>query len=346
MKDIFVERKERVKQSILEKPNVVGVGVGFKNNVPGQKAIVVMVEKKKPLAALSEADLIPRAFGAVKTDVIETGEIKAGFAHKASIPYDLKRTDRWRPAPGGVSIGHYKVTAGTLGTVVYSTYSDGTRYLLSNNHVFANSNDAELGDVILQPGAHDGGIIEDHIAVLHRFAPINFGEEPGSCSIAEYYARFGNFLAEKVGSKHRVNSIRRDKSYTSINHFDAAIAKPYKSEDIDPSIIGIGEVYTTEQAYLGQRVVKSGRTTEYTEGYISLIHTTVKVNYGSGKIATFDDQLVAGPMSAGGDSGSLVVSGDTTNAVGLLFAGSTQTTIFSPIEPILDYFNVRFMEKR
>jgi len=340
MKDIFVERKERVKQAILETPNVVGVGIGFKNNVPGQKAIVVMVEKKLPLAALSEADIIPKAFGAVKTDVIETGEIKAGLLPAQ----DLKRTDRWRPAPGGVSIGHYKITAGTLGTVVYSTYSDGTRYLLSNNHVFANSNEAEPGDIILQPGPHDGGGLLDKIAVLCRFAPIEFGEEPGSCSIAEYYGRLGNWIAGKLGSEHRVNSVRVNAQ--AVNYFDAAIAQPINQEDIDSGIIGLGEIFATEPAYLGQRVVKSGRTTEFTEGNISLTHATIKVSYGSGKIATFEDQLVAGPMSAGGDSGSLVVSGNTTNAVGLLFAGSAQTTIFSPIDPILDYFNVRFMKER
>ena len=340
MKDIFVERKELAKQDILEKPNVVGVGVGFKNGVPGQKSIVVMVEKKLPLAALSEVDMIPRTFGAVKTDVIETGEIKAGIA----LTEELKRTDKWRPAPGGVSIGHYKITAGTLGTVVYSTYSDGTRYLLSNNHVFANSNDAEKGDPILQPGPHDGGTLEDQLADLHVFAPIDFSEEPGLCSIAEYYARFGNFLAEKMGSKHRVNSIRSN--IQAVNYFDAAIAKPLIQSDIDPGIIGIGEIYGVETAYIGQRVVKSGRTTEFTEGNISLTHATIKVSYGGGKMATFEDQLVAGPMSAGGDSGSLVVSGDTTNAVGLLFAGSAQTTIFSPIQPILDYFNVRFVEEK
>ena len=341
MNDIFVERKELAKQAILEKPNVVGVGVGFKNGVPGQKSIVVMVEKKLPLAALSEVDTIPRAIGAIKTDVIETGEIKAGIA----LTEELKRTDKWRPAPGGVSIGHYKITAGTLGTVVYSTYSDGTRYLLSNNHVFANSNDAELGDNILQPGPHDGGKIEeDTLAYLWRFAPIEFGEEPGTCSIAEYYARFGNFLAEKVGAEHRVNSIRSNMQ--AVNYFDAALAVPIRQIDIDSGIIGIGEVYGVEPAYIGQKVVKSGRTTEYTEGNISLTHATIKVSYGGGKLATFEDQLVTGPMSAGGDSGSLVVSGDTTNAVGLLFAGSAQTTIFSPIQPILDYFNVRFMEAR
>jgi hypothetical protein len=41
-------------------------------------------------------------------------------------------------------------------------------------------------------------------------------------------------------------------------------------------------------------------------------------------------------MSQGGDSGSLVVAGDSQNAVGLLFAGSAQSTIFNPIQAVLD----------
>jgi hypothetical protein len=44
---------------------------------------------------------------------------------------------RMRPAQGGVSIGHYKITAGTLGCLVRD--GKGGTYILSNNHVLANS---------------------------------------------------------------------------------------------------------------------------------------------------------------------------------------------------------------
>ena len=145
MADVYSIRKEEVKHDILSKPNVVGVGLGFKNNEVGVKSIVVMVEKKKPLSALTYNQMIPLAYDGVRTDVIETGEIKA-------LAYD----DRYRPAPGGVSIGHYLITAGTLGSVVYSKVN-GQMYLLSNNHVLANCNDAEEGDPIFQPGPIDGG---------------------------------------------------------------------------------------------------------------------------------------------------------------------------------------------
>jgi len=66
----------------------------------------------------------------------------------------------------------------------------------------------------------------------------------------------------------------------------------------------------------------------------------VNVNYGSGRTARFEDQLVAGAMSQGGDSGSLCVAGDSLQAVGLLYAGSDQTTIFNPIKAVLDCLEV------
>jgi len=99
-------------------------------------------------------------------------------------------------------------------------------------------------------------------------------------------------------------------------------------------------VQGTVAATLGMAVRKSGRTTGFTTGQITLINATVDVSYGSGRVARFENQLVAGPMSQGGDSGSLVVAGDALKAVGLLFAGSNQTTIFSPIQAVLDCLQV------
>jgi len=50
------------------------------------------------------------------------------------------------PIPIGVSTGHPDITAGTIGARVID--SDGNIYALSNNHVFANQNDARIGDGI------------------------------------------------------------------------------------------------------------------------------------------------------------------------------------------------------
>src|SRR4030067_131694 len=100
--------KQSVENAIMSTPNVVGVGVGYEvsGGVPtGQIGVVVLVRRKLPLAALSPEAVRPKRGGSVPVDVVGVGELRAQQA----------RTDRWRPAPGGVSLGHFKITAGTLG---------------------------------------------------------------------------------------------------------------------------------------------------------------------------------------------------------------------------------------
>ena len=150
--------------SLRDKSNVVATGVGYKvsNGLrTDELCIVCSVTEKMSLARLRAEDIVPQVINGIPTDIIQTGRIRA------------LRTSRRRPAPGGVSIGHVAITAGTLGCLVLK---DGELVILSNNHVLANSNDATLGDSILQPGPIDGGKSPgDVIATLYDFVPINFG---------------------------------------------------------------------------------------------------------------------------------------------------------------------------
>jgi hypothetical protein len=95
----------------------------------------------------------------------------------------------------------------------------------------------------------------------------------------------------------------------------------------------------TVGASLGMAVRKSGRTTGLTTGQITVLDATVTVSYGD-KTAAYEGQLVSGPMSQPGDSGSLLVESAGLRAVGLLFAGSEQATIFNPIREVLDCLEV------
>ena len=329
--DEIIQVKEASKVNLLATQNVVGVGVGYKI-IDGEQtenfAIVVMVTRKLPLPALPPNAILPKNVDGVKIDVIEVGELRALQA----------RTDRWRPAPGGISIGHYKITAGTFGAVVRDRNS-GERLILSNNHVLANSNAADPGDEVLQPGPIDGGSPDvDTIAHLERFCPIEFATEPGTCDIADTYASLGNAFAGLFGSKHRLNTQRSDPQ--AVNLVDAAVAKPVNDSDVLDEILEIGTIIGSEEGLLGMSVRKSGRTTSFTTSQINLINATVDVNYGSDRTARFENQFVSGPMSQGGDSGSLLVAGDSLHAVGLLFAGSNQSTIFNPIQAVLDCLEV------
>jgi len=329
-------------KELLSRANVVGTGVGFKV-AGGQRtetpSIICSVHRKVPSASLSPKDVVPRELGGVPTDVMETGRIRALQAP----------TGRFRPAPGGVSIGHRDITAGTLGCWVHR---DGQWMILSNNHVLANSNAAEIGDPILQPGPYDGGRNpDDQIAVLEDFVRIHFPGDPdggsngggngggnggnggsGGCGIASAIVSVLNGIAEMIGSGTRVKSY----SIRQVDNLvDAAIARPLREEDVLPNILNIGDIAGTASAQLGTPVKKSGRTTGFTQGEIIQVDVTVDVEYGTNLVARFTDQLMGGAMSQGGDSGSAVLD-DQNRLVGLLFAGSDQTTIFNRIEHVFD----------
>lgn len=325
------QAKELHKAAILAKPNVVGVGTGYKvrgKRTTDELCIVALVRQKIPKAGLAPEALVPAGIDGLLTDVMQVGDLRA-----LQTP-----TDRWRPAPGGVSIGHYQVTAGTFGTVVRDR-ATGDRLILSNNHVLANSNDANIGDPILQPGTADGGTVaNDTIAHLERFCPIEFSTAPPVCPTANSVASLANALARFLSSKHRFEVFQSDP--TAVNVVDAAVARPLDDGDILDEILQIGVVDGTTPAGLGMSVRKSGRTTGFTTGNIMVLNATVDIAYGPGRTARFENQIITSAMSRGGDSGSLLVAGDTLQAVGLLFAGSDQVTIHNPIQLVLDCLEV------
>lgn len=310
--------------------NVVGMGAGvkWKNGQPtGEPALIVLVSQKLEKSALSKSDLIPAKLQDVQTDVLAIGMPFAGFEQlqEAGTQTLAKRI---RPAEGGYSVGHIRITAGTIATCVYDILPGGAVsppvhgvgippkfYILSNNHVLANSNAALLGDPILQPGPFDGGVDPaDRIARLSRFIPITF--EPPVPRAAHN------------------------------NLVDAAVAEG-QFHDLDREIYWNGYVRGWRRKAnvpVGLIVKKTGRTTNHTSGRITAINATVDVNYGGGRIARFKDQIITTNMSAGGDSGSLVTTLDNV-AVGLLFAGSPVATIVNQIENVRSLLRVEVAEQ-
>lgn len=314
---------------LLALPNVVGVGIGRKrvgNSTTSDLSLVVMVEQKLPLSALAAESVVPKQIAGVPTDVVEVGKVRslAGLAQARQTQYpDLPLPDRkarWRPASPGVSMGHVKITAGTFGAVVVDRKTQ-KPLLLSNNHVFANSSGASgrqrtarKGDPILQPGPIDGGTGDDTMAKLERFIPLKMLEN------------------KRVSVKDLVET-------SPPNFVDAAVARPLDSGEIKAPIWAIGTPQGTTEAKLGMRVQKSGRTTGHSWGNVELLEMAVQVDYGQGRVATFQGQIGLSAMSQGGDSGSLVLD-EEKRAVGLLFAGSPFITICSPIEQVLELLKV------
>ncbi len=314
---------------LLAQSNVVATGLGYKVT-GGEKtqtlSIICSVTEKLPREKLRADDLVPQTVDGIPTDVIETGRIRAFQS----------RTDRHRPAPGGISIGHREITAGTLGCLVKR---GGEIFILSNNHVIANSNDAQKGDAILQPGPHDGGTFpDDQIAKLEDFVPISYSlpEIPSDCKFASAVIAALNAGCSAIGSRTRYRIVRPQ---AEANLVDAAIARPLDAANVSDEILEIGRLDGSADAELGMAIQKSGRTTGYTTGTVDQIDVTVNVQYGAGRIARFSDQLLAGPMSQGGDSGSAVLDMDR-RLIGLLFAGSDNSTIVNRIQNVFSALNV------
>jgi hypothetical protein len=315
-------------KDLLKKKNVVLVARG-KKTVDGVKtdrdAIIVGVRKKitprtKAAAQLGLDNLVPQSIDGVETDVIEVGEIRA---------LAVDRTKKWRPAPGGVSVGHFAITAGTLGAVVKK---GGIRHILSNNHVLANSNDAEIYDAIVQPGPYDGGSNADAIANLTAFVKINFTGDESTCPLTRLWAWCFNGLAKLL---HRYSRLSTYSSET--NKVDCAIARPIIDGDISDEILEIGKAagFNIGELQVGQAVKKSGRTTGVNQGIIVGLDGIVSVGYGDNKVAVFEDQILTTAIAQGGDSGSAVLN-DNNQIIGLLFAGSDAIAIVNKIANVID----------
>ena len=168
-------------------------------------------------------------------------------------------------------------------------------YALSNNHVYADENQAGIGDEVIQPGSFDGGSAPaDTIGTLSDFEPIVF-------------------------------------TTSANNTIDAAIAlsPPGKLGNATPSD-GYGTPrLETVAANLNQQVQKYGRTTSLTtNGRITGINATINIGHDTGT-ARFVNQIIVESRKPGfiqgGDSGSLLViqgGSDDRKPVGLLYAGT------------------------
>ncbi|MGD9086281.1 MAG: PKD domain-containing protein [Desulfobacterales bacterium] len=311
------EVQDRHVEQLMRIPGVMGVGTGINKN--GRPVIRVFTIR----AGISN---IPQKLEEIPVETKVTGM----FVAQSDSPYWFPR-----PVPIGVSTGHPDITAGTLGARVID--ENGNVYALSNNHVYANSNNARIGDYALQPGPYDRGIdLDNAIGTLFDYEPIDF-------------------------------------SFFGANTMDAAIvlttsgevgtATPKDSDGIDmgygtPNSIIWGDsdsdgVFDNMNDLLGLPVKKFGRTTGLTKGEITTINVTSNVCYANcssiwtAYLARFVDQIViervlnGDAFSGGGDSGSLIVTDDeNNNPVGLLFAGSDTTTLANRIDLVLERFDV------
>jgi endonuclease G len=289
----------QVADEFLRDPNINSVGVGYKvrdGKRTDELALQFTVGQKLAPEALEAAaiPLIPETLTAngitFTTDIVEREFQRQPTVVATDTKAQRKR--RLDPMMPGVSIGHVRSTAGTLGCLVRESASGETR-LLSNWHVL-HGETGELGDPIVQPGPFDDNRISENLCgrLVRSFLGL-----AGDCAIASVVGRAASEVT-----------------------LDLAVAVRQLG---DPE--------------LGDRVVKSGRTTAVTYGAVTRIHTITKLSYGSRgeeRIGGFeigpDDQHPAenAEISMGGDSGSAWLVADEAGAasdmmLGLHFAGET-----------------------
>ncbi len=305
--DRYFRALPKSRGKILRLKNVVGVGVGYRyrrNAVTEEPAFIVYVEKKLAPGDISARHMVPKQINGLEADVVEIGRVRMLGS----------RTVRARPCRPGVSIGHHKSTAGTLGALVRDKATK-QLMILSNNHILANCScvrevRAETGDPILQPGPYDGGKQEDRIGTLYRYVPL--------VKNAAGYRRF------KVE-----------------NTVDCALAKLDRNGDVEPEIMDIGGTGEISEAGPGDRVQKSGRTTALTKGVVQSIDTTLQVEMSAGVWIWFAEQIVTNMPSQPGDSGALILK-ENRDVVGLLFAGSGKLTVFNRISNVIERLAIEF----
>lgn len=292
--------------------NIQGVGIGLGEpggpGEPGSPTLAVFVAEKRPIDQ-------------VRSVVVESLGVRAAAdlplsMHVSGLIDAQSHRFRIRPAPGGVSVAHFKVTAGTIGclSVGRSAPRNSRLMVLSNNHVLANSNNAVFGDCICQPGPYDGGRCPaDQIAILERFIPIVFGGGTNYVDCATGWCW--------------PDRVRRELIYLSGGA---------------PQFFRISGQPRYPQ--LGWNVGKSGRTTQLTVGRVVALNWSGWINYGIGK-AWFAGQFAvqgnSGDFSANGDSGSSVWTWDSTRyPVGLLFAGGDGYTICNPMPWVVSALDI------
>ncbi len=174
-------------------------------------------------------------------------------------------------------------------------------YMMSNNHVFANSNQCFGADPILQPGPMDITGSFHTIGLLEKWFPLSKGGSTGIdvavAGFSDQVASFEPWLYAGVGTI---------KKQPASNRFSVS------------------------------RVIKLGRTTGVRRGTVSAFELDgVQIDYGTASdpaIVTYDDQIevIGDPpskaFSDGGDSGSFIIDRDTMEVYALLYGGGPDSS--------------------
>jgi hypothetical protein len=292
---------------------VVGLGVANRI-VAGEQlkslAFKVYVERKLPTSKLgARKSEIPKTFRIPGLETpIETDVEEVGRQKPEG-----SFTSLVRPAFPGCCLGSVRISGGTFGCLVRRPGIPGL-FILSNSHVLAFCGQGKKGDRIVQPDLSHGGKSSNHIATLEDWVPFDLSEG-------------------------------------AVNYCDAAIAAV---EDPDTVVTRIGIIGTPRgvatKITRNMAIQKTGAATGHTTGTVKDIDYVTNLRYddqnGLAASVRYARQVLCTKYSEGGDSGAAVCD-MAGNVVGLHFAGSPSTSVFSPIALVMKALKIEpFIDDR
>lgn len=228
---------------------------------------------------------------------------------------------------------------GTLGALLNG--SDGKQYLLSNNHVLAESDQAQVGDSIIQPGLIDTGCTpveqnggESPVGVLSSYVPLNSAQTNVDAAIA----RVTSGAVNPNGSILQIGAPGAGPNGTLGSAPPASMTETVTADNVN-----------------GLQVVKSGRTTGLTCSTVDGLDALVIVPYFTDcaesnpyYTKSYSGQiLVSGNnFTDSGDSGALVMDASNAEPVGLFYASATDAngngfSVLNPIQDVLGALNAQ-----
>lgn len=286
----------------LNARNINSIGIGRKISAKGPSGAVCIqftVDRKATAEHLEGmgSRFIPAQFvigdRIVPSDVIER-RFRPGWRPVTEVTLEkAERKSRQKIVAPGISIGHRRGTAGTIGALVYDR-ANGAPLLLSNWHVLQMKEDdtpGAIGDEIVQPGPYDDNRVSDNVVGKLVRSHLGFA---GDCAVASIEGR--GFRPEVYGLQTVPLRVGRAE-------LDDVVMKSGRTTEVTRGIVTRIEVQTK---------MNYGEREEIIGGF---------------EIGPHPDDDADREISMGGDSGAawMAVDPDTGKAIdvmlGLHFAG-------------------------
>lgn len=275
------------------------------------ETVVVLVEEKLPEDEIPDGKLARERIDA-DTKVVEVNDVSA-LDVRARLESPRRRYRPVRPGVSEMNASGGAATAGFMARVTDPSAAEiglnadaGQVVRVSNQHVYGRSEQAEIGEPIVQPSPMDGD---------------------SNGTVGEY-----------VGGSLLEDGSPADAAVRSVSESERRSQRAYMPHGIGPMKTGNGSVMR------GDSVQKTGRTTGLTDGRVTATNATVDVSYGDAhENVRRRDVLVTTAQSKGGDSGAPLLTKPEDGRpalIGHVFSGSQRVSIADKLENIEEQLGV------